>query len=68
MCVFVKDLLDRAIQLDIIRQIQYINENTSENTTSLKASITKETMVTTFLVLTHQFTRKKIKVIADASK
>ncbi|CAI6354043.1 unnamed protein product [Macrosiphum euphorbiae] len=37
MCTSVKDLLDRAVQLDAIRKVQYVKENTSENTTSFKS-------------------------------
>jgi len=37
MCVSVKDLLDRAVQLDAIRKCHYVKENTYENTTSFKS-------------------------------
>ncbi|KAL4126740.1 hypothetical protein QTP88_010949 [Uroleucon formosanum] len=37
MCTSVKDLLDRAVQLDAIRKVHYVKENTSENTTSFKS-------------------------------
>lgn len=33
-CVSVKDLLDRALQLDTIRKSHYVKENTSKNATS----------------------------------
>ncbi|KAL4089241.1 hypothetical protein QTP88_024299 [Uroleucon formosanum] len=65
MCTSIKDLLDRAVQLDAIRKVHYVKENTSEIQLVLNLKTTKKNTVTIFLVSTHQFIKKKIKLAID---